>query len=259
MMKILITNDDGIYAPGIAKLANVAKDFGDVYIVAPEGQCSAMAHRISILKEITIREIDDFPVSVVKAFSIGGTPADCVKIAVQHIMKEKPDIVFSGINNGYNAGTDILYSGTVAAAMEAVVRGIPAIAFSTAAAIDAAANGITETASSISPVSDYRLVDEKLHDITNELIHKPAGTGKIWNVNFPGCSYADYKGILWNRTLSKDELYPDYYRVVRETESGRTVMLDGTRASNFKEGTDQHALLNGYISIGTITNMVIGE
>lgn len=240
-MRILVTNDDGINAPGIIRLAEAAKKFGDVYVVAPKGQCSAMSQKITIAEGIKVTEALDFPIENVKAFHVGGTPADCVKIAVEYLMDEEPDIVFSGVNKGYNAGLDIAYSGTVAAAMEAVMKGFPAIAFSKF--YD----------------DDYRLVDEKLYEVIGALIHKPAGKGKMWNVNFPEGEPEACKGILWERKLARTSFHPDIYGIVEEDESSKTIILQSIRASAFEEGTDLHALLDGYISIGTITNMIVGD
>ena len=129
MRRILVVNDDGIGAEGIVRLAAAAKNLGEVWVVAPGQQCSAMSHCITVRGSLQIRQ-EDFPVPGVKAYSVAGTPADCVKVGIRHLMQDRPDVVFSGINCGYNVGVDILYSGTVGAAMEALVNGIPAIAFS---------------------------------------------------------------------------------------------------------------------------------
>ena len=102
-MRILVVNDDGIEAPGIRKLAELARQFGEVTVAAPKHQCSGMSHRITVDAGLEIARVD-FPVEGVEAYSIDGTPADCVKVAISNIMKEKPDIVFSGINRGYNIG-----------------------------------------------------------------------------------------------------------------------------------------------------------
>ena len=128
-MRILVVNDDGIQAPGIRKLAELARQFGEVTVAAPKSQCSGMSHRITVDLGMEIAKVD-FPVEGVEAYSIDGTPADCVKLAIGNVLKEKPDVVFSGINKGYNIGYEILYSGTVGAAMEALVHGVPAIAYS---------------------------------------------------------------------------------------------------------------------------------
>ena len=108
-MRILVVNDDGIKAEGIRRLAACAKKFGEVWVVAPARQCSAMSQRITVRENLEVRKAD-FPVMGVKAYSVDGTPADCVKVALNHLLPEKPDTVFSGINEGYNEGYDILYS-----------------------------------------------------------------------------------------------------------------------------------------------------
>ena len=131
-MKILVVNDDSIHAPGIALLAKAAMELGEVTVVAPANQCSAMSQRITIRGDMRVDKVQDFPVPVKAAYKVDGTPADCLKIAMQYLLEEKPDYVFSGINDGYNAGFDIAYSGTLGAAFEAVMNGVPAMAFSNA-------------------------------------------------------------------------------------------------------------------------------
>ena len=126
-LNILIANDDGIDSPGIVRLAEAASKFGNVWVAAPSSQCSGMSQKLTIFGEFPVSR-PAFPVPVMDAWSIGGTPADCVKLAVNFLMPVKPDVVFSGINFGYNTGFDIAYSGTVGAAMEALINGIPAIA-----------------------------------------------------------------------------------------------------------------------------------
>ena len=119
-MKILVVNDDSIHAPGIVLLAKAAMELGEVTVVAPANQCSAMSQRITIRGDMRVDKVQDFPVPVKAAYKVDGTPADCLKIAMQYLLEEKPDYVFSGINDGYNAGFDIAYSGTLGAAFEAV-------------------------------------------------------------------------------------------------------------------------------------------
>ena len=129
-MKILVVNDDSIHAPGIALLAKAAMELGEVAVVAPAHQCSAMSQKITIRGDMRVDQVTDFPVPVKAAYMVDGTPADCVKIAMQHLLEEKPDYVFSGINDGYNAGIAVHYSGTVGAAMEGAFHHLPAIAAS---------------------------------------------------------------------------------------------------------------------------------
>ena len=131
-MRILIVNDDSIHAQGIRKLAKAASCLGETWVVAPEEQCSAMSQKLTLREQLTVRKVEDFPVEVAGAWAVGGTPVDCVKVALSYILKEKPDLIFSGINNGYNAGFDIAYSGTLGAAFEGARNGIRSVAFSTA-------------------------------------------------------------------------------------------------------------------------------
>ena len=190
-MRILVVNDDGIKAPGIERLARVAKEFGEVWVIAPTVQCSAMSHRITIQADLEVKPVD-FPVEGVYAYSVSGTPADCVKAALLQIMPQKPDIVFSGINNGYNAGIDLLFSGTVGAAMEALLGGVPAIAFS------------------CEGEGNYEVVDAYLYPVAKELMEKKLPANEIWNVNFPCCPVSELKGILRGRVPAQMQFYMDH-------------------------------------------------
>ncbi len=121
-----------IDSPGIALLAQAAGEFGRVWVVAPDAQCSAMSQKVTIRGGLTAKPVENFPAKVEGAYRVTGSPADCVRVALDCLLEERPDYVFSGINDGYNVGYDIAYSGTVGAAMEAVMHGVPAIAFSNA-------------------------------------------------------------------------------------------------------------------------------
>ena len=127
-MRILITNDDGVYSEGLRALVEFAKTIGEVIVVAPKSEQSAKSHAITLRKEIECKKVDLF--QGVDAYYVDSSPADCVRFAY-YGLKEKFDIVFSGINKGYNLGQDILYSGTVAATTEAASLNIKSIAFST--------------------------------------------------------------------------------------------------------------------------------
>ena len=238
--RILLVNDDGIRADGIILLARLASRLGEVTVAAPDSQCSAMSHRITVHGELTVKKVD-FQVSGVTAWSVSGTPADCVKVALHYLLPKKPDIVFSGINRGYNAGVDILYSGTVGAAMEALVNGISAIAFSNEA------NDVWEAA------------EEYLIPIAEKLLEMPISRNRIWNVNFPGCSPEKIKGILWDRLPSQVEYYQDHYVRKDLPDGGFLLTEDGIPALTAPEGTDMRALLDGYISVGQVRNMVLRE
>ena len=120
---ILITNDDGYSAPGIRALVRAAKDIGDVVIVAPDKPQSGMGHAITVSATLHINEIE---IEGEKGYSCSGTPVDCVKIAVNKIIKKKPDLILSGINHGSNSSINVIYSGTMSAAVEGAIENIPA-------------------------------------------------------------------------------------------------------------------------------------
>lgn len=238
-MKILLVNDDGIDSPGIVHLAQMAMQLGEVWVAAPASQCSAMSQKLTIFNPLEVRE-RKFPLPVAGAYSIGGTPADCVKAALKNVLPLRPDIVFSGINIGYNTGFDIAYSGTVAAAMEAVMNGIPAIAFS------AQHDG------------SYDVTDSYILDITRELLDAPLAPGEIWNVNFPGCALDEFKGILRERTIAPTFIFDNTYAM--EKQSGGMTLTPGASFIshvNAPSGSDIEAVLHGYISIGKVKSMVL--
>ena len=244
-MRILVVNDDGIQAEGIKHLARMACKLGEVWVVAPESQCSAMSQRITIRSEMVVRKVD-FEVEGVKAYSLSGTPADCVKVALLNLMPQKPDIVFSGINFGYNAGYDILYSGTVGAAYEALANKVPAIAFS------------------MESTDNYEVVDKYIYPITQELLYKNASMDKVplnqlWNVNFPGCSLEKCKGILWDRVPANCQYYADCYEETAIDEKAVRLMGGGIQVKDAPQGSDIKALIDNYISIGIVKNAVIDD
>ena len=234
--KILITNDDGIKAPGIIRLAKAAVKYGEVWVVAPESQRSAASHSISLHNSVDVYPAE-FPVEGVHAYAMTGTPGDCVRIGSLNIMPEKPDVVFSGINFGYNAGSDVQYSATVGAALEALFQGIHAIAFS---------EGTND---------GYKITDEHLDEIINLLIDKKAGEGRIWNVNFPTCKSEDFKGILYERFVSKGCIYRDTYDEEKLPDGGIRYTVNGHYNEDVEEGSDLKALFDNYISIGEVYNL----
>lgn len=236
MRKILITNDDGIEADGIIRLAKAAKAYGEVYVVAPESQRSAMSHSITLRHSIEAWEAD-FPVEGVKAYSCNGTPADCIRIGVLNIVPGGTDNVFSGINYGYNLASDIQYSATAGAAFEAAFQKVHSIAFS-------------EDFSQC-----HETTDRYLEEIIKELIDKPLGINQIWNVNFPGCKLDECKGVLRDRTVSTDLFYKDRYNETVLPDGKVSYMVEGIREWTASEGTDLRAVLDGYVSIGIATNI----
>ena len=232
---ILIVNDDGIEAYGIAKLAAMAANFGDVWVVAPEGQCSGMSQRLTIFSELNVQE-REFPATVMAAYSVSGTPADCVKVALKSLPPLSPDYALSGINAGFNAGYDIAYSGTVGAAMETVLHDIPAIAFST------------------QHDGSYEITDKYLMPIAEELMQK-SNAGEIWNVNFPGGQACDFKGIIRGAEAAQSFFFEnDYQKLERDGKIVFTPFAKLLGPNDAPKGTDVWAVLNGYIAIGRIKN-----
>ena len=125
MAQILVTNDDGVYSEGIEALADAVRPFGEVTIVAPGQEASAIGHALTLRRPL---RLDTLRPGV---FSVDGTPTDCVNVAIIHVLRSKPDLIVSGINKGWNLGDDVTYSGTVSGALEGALLGIPSIAFST--------------------------------------------------------------------------------------------------------------------------------
>ena len=236
MKKILITNDDGIKADGLIRLVEAAKEFGEVWVVAPEEQRSAMSHSITLRHDFEAYKTD-FPVDGVHAYACTGTPADCVRIGVLNIVPGRPDHVFSGINYGYNLGTDLQYSATAGAAFEAAFQKVHAIAFS---------EDFTDC---------HETTDKYLKEIMAELIDKSLGPSQIWNVNFPGCKLDECKGVLRDRFVSAEFFYKDRYRETKITEDRIAYMVDGIRNYEATEGSDLRAIYDNYVSIGIATNI----
>ncbi len=240
-MKILIVNDDSIHAAGLAVLAREAMKLGEVTVVAPAHQCSAMSQKISIRGTLAVERVD-FPVPVKAAYQVDGTPADCVKVALRYILKEKPDYVFSGINDGFNVGFDIAYSGTLGATFEAVMNGVPAIAFSSAM------GGSLETA------------EQYLAEIARELVQQGQARGEVWNVNFPSIPPREVKGILRERTVAPCPFYKDSYTVEESADGIARLEPKGmplVSADEAPAGSDAEAVLMGFISIGKVKSVVL--
>ena len=236
MRTILITNDDGIWADGLVRLAEAASQLAKVYVIAPEGQCSAMSHKITLREPIDVCPVD-FPIQGVEAYASSGTPADCVRFGMLNILKSKPDAVLSGINFGFNCGSDIQYSATVGAAMEAACSGIPAIAFS---------EGIDGT---------HEVTDAYLGKILSDLLERKLLFNQIWNVNFPQCNLEQFQGILEGRSVAHNAIYKDSYLQEALPGGGFRLTVSGELHEEAAEGTDFRAIVDGYISIGIVNNL----
>ncbi len=237
-MNILVTNDDGIQAPGLKRLAEAAAHFGDVWVAAPAAQCSGMSQKLTIFDPITVEETA-YPVPVKAAWKIGGTPADCVKLAVTALMPVKPDYVFSGINKGYNAGYDICYSGTMGAAMEGLLNDIPAMAFSQ------------------DMNNSFAVTDACLEQVIEELLKAPVSLKEVWNVNIPGCPLERFQGICRGVSIAPAGLFENFYEKLTRETGGQAMLPGATTISpeQVPEGTDIRAVLTNHIAIGRVRCM----
>jgi len=178
---ILISNDDGITSKGIRTLTEVMTELGEVVVVAPNSPQSGMGHAITVNNMLRLDKSDVFEDIGVEAYECSGTPADCVKLAKHHVLKDrKPDLVVSGINHGSNSSVSVLYSGTMSAAIEAALEGLPAIGFSLC---DYAHN------------ADFSHIRHHIRKITEEALKNGIPSNVALNVNFPSILQGDIKGI----------------------------------------------------------------
>ena len=231
---ILVTNDDGIKAEGISRLAKAASKFGKVYVVAPESERSGVSRGFTY-KSPVFAEKCDIGIEGVTAYLTGGTPTDCVRIGVNSLLPRKPDLVLSGINDSYNISSDILYSATVAAGLEASFWGIRSICFSKMGA------------------SSDEIVDRYLEELIEIYMDKDPGWGRTWNINFPGCALSSLKGIMEDCRMTDQDFYKDRY-VRTDLEDGRIELrLIQDRNWEMPSGTDVYAVVNGYISAGPVS------
>ena len=232
-MKILVTNDDGIYSSGIFALWDIAKEFGEVNVIAPINEKSAVGHGITISNPIFVKEIereDGF-----EGFAVSGTPADCVKIGVKSILPFPPDLILSGINIGSNLGNNIIYSGTIAAAIEGATLDIPSIAIS----IDSYKPGSFSTSKIV--------VRKVINFMENNAI--PSGT--ILNVNIPDCEPSDLKG--YKITSQGHQYFKDNFEKRADPRGRDYYWMNGEIIDNDNElRYDGFAVSNGYVSITPI-------
>jgi 5'-nucleotidase len=229
---ILVTNDDGITSQGIRVLVEVAKELGEVVVVAPSGPQSGMGHAITIGNALRLDENDMYEEIV--AYQCSGTPADCVKLAKEFVLKgRKPDVVLSGINHGSNSSISVLYSGTMSGAIEAAIEGLPAIGFS---------------------LCDYAIPADMSHckdivkKIASEVIEKGMPEGIALNVNIPAKSKGKIKGIKICRQARAK--WQEKFEERFDPRGRRYFWMNGDFMNLDKgEDTDEWALENDYVSV----------
>ena len=224
-MLILVTNDDGIHSPGISVLAEHLQALGRVVVVAPDRERSAVGHALTLHAPLRADQLET------DRWAISGTPTDCVSLGIHGLLKQRPDLVLSGINRGGNMGDDITYSGTVAAAMEATLMGVPSIAISLAAEQFSAA--------------DFGPAAEAAVTIAEMVAEHGLPPDTFLNVNVPA---GDLRGIQLTRQGKR--IYEDAV-VQNRDPRGRLYYWIGAGELSFQdlEGTDFHAVSHGYVSL----------
>ena len=230
-MRILLTNDDGIHAEGLAALERIARTLtDDVWIVAPETDQSGLAHSLTLSEPLRLRKVGD------KHFALRGTPTDCVIMGVREVLDVKPDLVLSGVNSGANMADDVTYSGTIAGAIEGTLQGIKSMALSQAYQYSGGR------------VVPWDVVETHAPDLIRRLIDVDLPDGTFFNLNFPNCGASDVKGM---EVTSQGKL--DFGLTIDERADGRGFpyywLRFGERRGDFRSGTDIHALKNDRISV----------
>ncbi len=229
---ILVSNDDGITSKGIRVLVNVMKQLGDVVVVAPDSPQSGMGHAITIGETLRLYEEEIFP--DVQAFKSSGTPADCVKLAKHYVLKDRqPDLVVSGINHGSNTSISVLYSGTMSAAIEGALEGLPSIGFSLC---------------DYSSKAEFSHVEEYVYKISKQVLENGIAKGVALNVNFPPKRNESLKGIkICRQAHAKwQEEFSERY-----DPNGRKYFWMAGNFVNFDKGedNDEWAIANNFVSI----------
>lgn len=229
---ILVSNDDGITATGIRTLVEIMKELGEVIVVAPDSPQSGMGHAITIGNTLRLTETDVFEGLI--SYKCSGTPADCVKLAKHFVMKDrKPDLVVSGINHGSNTSISVLYSGTMSAAIEGAIEGMPSIGFSLC---------------DYSSHADFSHTKEYVKKIAMQVLKNGLPKGVALNVNFPPKRYENLKGIkICRQARAKWQEEFDQ----RFDPNGRRYFWLAGNFVNFDKGedNDEWAIANNYVSV----------
>lgn len=233
-LSILVSNDDGILSEGIALLVRELQTIATVTIVAPDSQQSAVGHAITVHRPLRVREVkkgDQF-----FGYAVDGTPADCVKLAIRHLLPQKPDLVISGINHGSNTAVSIIYSGTVSAATEGTILGIPSFAIS-----------LTSFESNV----DFSYAAKFARKLAAVIAEKGLPKGTLLNVNVPHLSEKEIQGVVI--TKQGKSIWNDEFEARRDPGNRQYFWLKGELVElDVDEDVDQRAILNNKISITPI-------
>jgi 5'-nucleotidase len=224
MTRILVTNDDGHFSPGIHALATALRALGDVVIVAPQTEASAVGHALTLRRPLRVEHVSD------GVYAVDGTPTDCVNIAIDQILTHKPDLIVSGINKGFNIGDDVTYSGTVAGALEGALLGFPAIAVS---------QQFTRG------VFDFTAAAECAARLAEALLKEPLPSRTFLNVNVPSGEILGTRATVQARRNHITKV------ARRDDPRGRAYFWIEEAADDWDldEKSDHHAVKTGYISV----------
>jgi 5'-nucleotidase len=225
-MRILLSNDDGYFAPGLAALAEALSTLGDVTVVAPERDRSGASNSLTLDRPLSLRRTAN------GFYHVNGTPTDCVHLAVTGMLEGLPDMVVSGVNHGANMGDDTIYSGTVAAATEGFLLGVPSMAVSLAS----------------KQASDFTAAARIARDLAEGFLKRPLGRPVLLNVNVPDRPYAQLRGIRATRLGKRHKAEPVIKSVTPRNETVYWVGAAGA-AQDAGLGTDFHAVAEGYVSV----------
>jgi 5'-nucleotidase len=229
---ILISNDDGITSNGIRFLVNIMKELGEVVVVAPDSPQSGMGHAITIGETLRLEKVDIF--EGVDAYKCSGTPADCVKLAKHHVLRGRPlDLVVSGVNHGSNTSISILYSGTMSAAIEGAIEGMPAIGFSLC---------------DYSHDASFEHAADSIKELTEEVLKKGLPKGVALNVNIPPKRNEAINGIKICRQARAK--WQEEFDERRDPNGRRYFWMAGNFVNHDKgEDHDEWAIANNYVSV----------
>jgi 5'-nucleotidase len=229
---ILVTNDDGIHSLGLIALSRVMKDLGDVYIVAPDRERSAVSHSLTLHRPLKVEKLSE------GVFSIDGTPTDCVILGVSKLLPERPVLIASGINRGGNLGGDISYSGTVSGAIEGTILGIPSFAISLV------------TGDELQPLH-FETVSAFALQIGRSILEKSLPPDTLLNINVPNTDKSKILGVKFTRQGKM--VYNNSIQEIHDPRGKRHYWLGGSQLHvEHDEDTDVQAVKNGYISITPI-------
>ncbi len=230
-MVILLSNDDGVYAQGLITLKKALEELGEVFVVAPDREKSAVSHAVTLHRPLRVEKIRE------RVYAVDGTPTDCVILAVNKLLDKRPQLLVSGINQGGNMGDDVTYSGTVSAAMEGTILGIPSIAVSLV----------------VGEYRNYENAARFVKKLVQWMVDSPLPRETFLNVNVPDREeYHHIKGVLWTRQGKR--IYSDSIYELVDPRGKRYYWIGGVPLEDVDNGedTDIIAVNRGYISVTPI-------